>query len=757
MTTRASAVIGLALLVFAMFVDTLVLPGARVLGVAGGDMTQQFLPWRNFGFGELAKGNLALWNPHIFAGAPYFGGMQSALLSPPNWLFLILPLPLAVNWSVALNLWLLGTLTYLWASRRGLHPFAAFVSGALAMFCAPTYLHVMAGHPANLSSMAWIPLQFLAIDEWLARRKPAWCLVGMLAIAMQIFGGHPQYVYFAGIASVVYALTRLAEPQQKRLLALVGVLSFPVGGALLAAVQLLAGVQAVKETVRALPLPIWFAGSFSLPPENLVTLLAPDFFGDFSRHAYWGRWYLWEACLFVGVSGLALASYGILAARVTGKRALLITLAVTIVLACGEYSPLYRILFDWVPLYDRFRGSAKFIFLAALMLALFAGYGLDRILRDRSVSPRAIMVAAAGAVALVIGGAVVSHADWSPIMKAMQATGQTYLDPEKYTSFAFVSESQAFAATSLFVAGLTLAVGVLLALWTKREPRAAFIIGALAIGEVFVFARLHRPTVDSAQAVIPQLRDYFAARPGDYRTLNLWMPDSAMSMGTFDAWGYDPGVTRRYAELMAWIEGEDPDTATQYMRFHRFGPLLTMLRVKYVVMLQNHTMRIFPGNRPPLDRLVLVGAYQVHAQRDSILRAMGAASFDPRKEVILEQPPDPAPVEAETQGRAKIVQEGTDFIDIEADLPNPSVLLVTDAWAEGWRAVPLEGSSQSRYRLVPADYALRAVALGRGHHHLRIEYAPRLFYAGAILSALAWPAWILALVLLGRKKERRHA
>jgi hypothetical protein len=616
---------------------------------------------------------------------------------------------------------------------------------------------VMAGHPANLSSMAWIPLQFLAIDEWLARRKPAWCLVGMLAIAMQIFGGHPQYVYFAGIASGVYALARLAEPQQKRLLALVGVLSFAVGGALLAAVQLLAGVQAVKETVRALPLPIWFAGSFSLPPENLVTLLAPGFFGDFSLHAYWGRWYLWEACLFVGVAGLALASYGIWAARATGKRALLLTLAVTIVLAFGEYSPLYRILFDWVPLYDRFRGSAKFIFLAALMLALFAGYGLDRILRDRSVSPRAIMVAAAGAIALVIGGAVVSHADWGSIVKAMQATGQTYLNPAIYASSAFVSESQAFAATSLFVAGLTLAAGVLLALWTRREPRAAFIIGALAIAEVFVFARLHRPTVESAQGVIPQLREYLAARPGDYRTLNTWMPDSAMSMGTFDAWGYDPGVTRRYAQLMAWIEGEHPDTATQYMRFHRFGPLLTMLRVKYVVTLQNQTMRIFPGSRPPLDRLVLVGSYQVRAQRDSILRAMGAASFDPGKEVILEQPPDPAPVEGETQGLAKIVKEGTDFIDIEADLPNPSVLLVTDAWADGWRAVPLGGSSQSRYRLVPADYALRAVALGRGHHHLRIEYAPRLFYVGAIISALAWPAWIFALVLLRRKKERAHA
>ena len=754
MTTRASAFIGLALLVFAMFVDTLVLPGARVLGVAGADMTQQFLPWREFGFSELAKGNLALWNPHIFAGAPYFGGMQSALLSPPNWLFLILPLSLAVNWSVALNLWLLGALTCLWASRRGLHPFAAFVSGALAMFCAPTFLHVMAGHPANLSSMAWIPLQFLAIDEWLARRKPIWCLIGMFGIAMQIFGGHPQYVYFAGIAAGVYALTRLVEPQQKRLLAVAGLLSIPVGGALLAAVQLLAGVQAVEETVRALPLPIWFAGSFSLPPENLVTLLAPDFFGDFALHAYWGRWYLWEACLFVGVTGLALASYGIWAARATGKGALLITLAVSIVLAFGEYSPLYELLYHWVPLYGRFRGSAKFIFLAALMLALFAGYGLDRILRDRSVSPRAIMIAAAGAAALVIGGVVVSYADWGPVMKAMLATGQTYLAAASYARSAFVSESQAFAATGLFVAGLTLAAGVLLALWTRREPRVAFIIGALAIAEVFVFARLHRPTVDSAQAVIPQLRAYLAARPGDYRTLSLWLPDSAMSMGTFDAWGYDPGVTLRYAELMAWIEGENPDTATQYMTFHRFSPLLAMLRVKYVIMLQNRTIRIFPGSRPPLGRLELIGSYQVHARRDAILGAMGAASFDPGKEAILEQQPDPAPVAEGPRGRATIVREGTDFMDIEADVANPSLLVVTDAWADGWRAVPLDGSSQSSYRLVPADYALRAVALGRGHHHLRIEYAPRLFYIGAVVSALAWPAWLLALWLVRRRKDR---
>jgi hypothetical protein len=756
-TARRAGLFGLALLIVAMFGDLLIAPGSQVLGIEGGDLSDQFLPWRDFGFSELAKGNLALWNPHIFSGAPYFGGMQSALLYPLNWIHLFLPLPLAVNWTIALNLWLLGALTFLWASRREMHPFAAFVSGALAIFCAPVFLQVFAGHLSALSSMAWIPLEFLAIDEWFARRRPAWCLVGMFAVAMQLLGGHPQYAYFAGIATGAYALVRLAEPQRSRLALLAGIVSISVGGALLAAVQLLAGAQAVRETVRALPLPIWFAGSVSLSPENLITLFAPDFFGDYTGHAYWGRWYLWEECAFVGIGGLALAAYGISGSGAIAKRALVATLAVTVILAFGEYSPLYRTLYEWVPLYDRFRGSAKFIFFVALILSLFAGHGFDRILREGKVAPRALVAATAVVVALALSGAVVSGTDWSAVLSAMHATRQTYLDAASYANPAFASMSRSYSALGLYLAAFVLAAGIVLAMWVRRESRAAYVLGALVIAEVFTFARLHRPTFDSSYAVIPQLRDFLASHPGDYRTLNLRTPNSAMSMGTFDAWGYDPGVTRRYAELIAWTQGEDPDIATQYMTFHRFPPLLTMLRVKDIVAFQGHTMHIYPGSAPPLGRLELVGSYQVHTQRDAILRALGAPSFDPRKEVVLEQQPDPAPVQFSMPGRARIVREGTDFMDIEADVPSPSLLLVTDAWADGWRAKPLAGSDQSSYRLMPADYALRAVALGPGHHHLRLEYAPPLFYVGAALSALAWVAWVLGLMLSLRKRTKSHA
>jgi hypothetical protein len=429
-----------------------------------------------------------------------------------------------------------------------------------------------------------------------------------------------------------------------------------------------------------------------------------------------------------------------------GRTALLATAVITVLLALGDSTPLFRVFFDWVPLFSRFRGAGKFIFMTALFLVLFAGYGLDRVLRERTVSIRAVWIGGAITIALCAAATAVRTVDWSMVTAAVLATGQTYANGDALPA------SQAFASLGLVLAGVTLAAAVCLALWTRRERRAAFLLGALAIGEVFAFARMQRTTFDSAQIIMPQLREFLATHPGEYRILNLWYPNTAMSLRAFDAWGYDPGVTRRYAEFINWSEGGDPDRATTYVTFRHFHHLLSMLRVKYVVVLENNVMTIHPAAVPPLRRLEFIGSYQIHGQRAEILRAMGEASFDPRKEVILEREPDPAPIAADTQGSAKVVREGTDFVEIDADVASPSILLVTDAWAPGWHAKALEGSSQNRYDVVSGNYALRAVALGVGKHRLRLEYAPVAFHVGAVVSALAWAAWIVAVFLLWRRK-----
>jgi hypothetical protein len=752
----ATSLGSLALLVLFMFGDLLWAPGHRALGAADTDLYLQFVSWRDFGFRELAQGNIALWNPHIYGGAPYFGGMQAALLYPVNWLFLVLPAALAFNWTIAIDCWLLGACMWLWAWRRGLTPLAAFVAAALLMFSGPHFLHIHAGHVTNLPAMTWVPLIFLAIDEWLAGRNRRWLLVGMLAVALQIFAGHPQYVFYAALTAGLYTLLRLdwrGSDWRRVVVQGAGLAAIYAGGALLAAVQLLTGMQAARETIRDAPLPWEFASMFGFPPENLLTLLAPGFFGDMAAVPYWGRCYLWEMSLFFGVIGLVLAILGGIRGRLPGTRAILVTIAVTFLLALGRNTPLFRPLYDFVPGFDRFRSVSKFSFETIMLACLLAGAGLNALLR---AAPRKGAAIACGGAALAcfIGAGMVASRDLGPTMRAIRATGETFLDPRAYEAGPFVALAGSQAAWSLLVASGVLAIAAALLFGAARGLRLAVpLLAVLAVGEVFLEARRHRPTFDVRSVVNSELAAFLERHPGDHRILNPFNHNAAMSLGVSDVWGFDPGVVRRYAEFITWTQGGDPDAATQYVAFNRLAPALALVRLHYAIVPDEQAARIVEAETPPLPHVLLVSDCVVKQTRGEIFAALEAEGFDPRQTVVLEEEPDPRPEPGGSSGSVRIVRQGTDELEIEAELERPAILLVTDAWTPAWRAVALPGSSQARYVVQPANYALRAVPLAAGRHALRLEYAPGAYRAGAWASLAAGAAWLAAAIFLVRKSD----
>ncbi|HTE05489.1 MAG TPA: hypothetical protein VK824_04770, partial [Planctomycetota bacterium] len=433
----AAAILAAATL--AMFADVLFSAAPRVLSHGRGDLVSQYVHWRTFGFGELSRGNLALWNPHVYLGSPYLGGSQSALLYPPNWIHLALPMALAVNWGVALHVFLAGFFTFLWARRRGLLPVAALLSGLLLMFGGAFFLHIYAGHLSNLCTMAWAPLLLLAIDGWLDVRRSGWIVLGAAAIALMILAGHPQYVYYTAITVALYGALRLAWCP-RRLAAVAGLLAMPALGAGLAAAQLLPSLDAAGESVRSGGTSFEFASTFSFPPENLLTLLSPRLFGDGTDVAYWGRTYLWEVGLFMGLTGLFLAGFGALRGERTTRRFAFTMLAVLLLLALGSHTPLFRLLYDGLPGFDSFRGTAKFGFHASLFLALLAGIGLDRLIRAPGELRRpAAMLAASAVVSAAAATWILSDSrsgdpagNWARLMQAVwsraDAMNEAYLD-----------------------------------------------------------------------------------------------------------------------------------------------------------------------------------------------------------------------------------------------------------------------------------------------------------------------------------------
>jgi hypothetical protein len=680
--------------------------------------------------------------------------MQSALLYPPNLPFLLLPAPAAVNVSIALHAFLVGLFTHLWVARRGLRPLPSFFAGAVAMLGAPHLAHVGAGHLSNLCAMPWVPAALLAVDGLRDRGGLGWALFATASFACLLLAGNPQYALYGTLAVGLWVVA--TWPRSGVGGRAVGRLALAAALAgLVAAAQLWAAASEAPWGLRAERVPWAFAATYSLPPENLVTLLAPAFFGGSGGSAYWGRALLWETNLFVGAAGLVLVLRGAVDAR---GRAAAVVAAVLGLLALGANAPFYRALYEVVPGFDRFRGAAKLAYFAALFGSLLAGIGLDRLLGGARPAKRGIVaVAAAAAVALGSGFGVMrataggGFGEWMQDVRAAGvARGDAHLDAAAYEDPEFVREAGERAARSLELAAGTFAVLALLLAASRRWRRAAVGVAAVGLAELLAFAWSERVAFDPAPPLNEILRNRAAKDESDDRLFNTLAVNSAMTTQAADIWGHDPGTLRRYAELVTFGQGADPDSVEQNVRFATIPPIYAMLRLRAAVVASAGRAQLVPVGAEPLPRWLLVGKWKVAADRDAALAALGAPDFDPRTEVVLETEPVPAPSPDPPVAAVRVLGESTDRIDFEIALDRPSLLVVTDAYHPFWRAEPLPGSASARYEVLPANWTLRGIPLEAGEHRIRLEYRiPGLRAAGAVSlgAALVWlaggVAWLL--------------
>ena len=179
-----------------------------VLSDPGCDIRSLFFAWRWFGFHNLAQGILPLWNPYVFSGTPFVAGMQSALFYPLNFIYLILPTHLAINYSIILQLFLSGVFFYYFIRYFGVERFPAFISSLVYMFAATQVCHIYAGHLAVLSTIIWIPLLFLFLEKYFREDKFLHIILAGFILAFQILAGHIQVTFYTTIGLSLYFLFR---------------------------------------------------------------------------------------------------------------------------------------------------------------------------------------------------------------------------------------------------------------------------------------------------------------------------------------------------------------------------------------------------------------------------------------------------------------------------------------------------------------------------------------------------------------------
>ena len=398
----------------------------------------QFGPWWAYAWETLLSGHLPLWNPLVGMGAPLLANYQSALLYPPNWVYLALYAAGGATW-MAWGMALIAALHLVWAGlgmarlarRLNLNVLAQALSGLA--FGLSGYLVARLGFLSINAAAAWLPWVLLWLTpskgrSGMARRD----LLGLvLCLAFLLLAGHAQTAWYilllAGLWSGLWAFkpltirdsseTRSSLPAFKRLayawlwlgLALILALG-------LSAAQLLPTAEYLAQSQRLSQVGFDFAMNYSFWPWHLLTLIAPGLFGSPVSGDYWGYANYWEDAVYIGLLPLLLAVYAFfksLPGRADTAGPLRILswflaslVAVALLFSLGKNTPVFPWLYQNVPTFEMFQAPARWMLWAEFALALLAGLGAHIWRRPHGWGLYWTRLATMGAFAVSLGAAL---------------------------------------------------------------------------------------------------------------------------------------------------------------------------------------------------------------------------------------------------------------------------------------------------------------------------------------------------------------
>ncbi len=301
----------------------------------GGDLVSFLFPTYRFAAGRLALGELPLWNPTLYGGAPFVADIQAGFLYLPNLiLFLLKPqFPYtALQWLSIAHLYWAGLGMYVllrllrWPLAPVMRPAALF--GAIAFqYSDPLLLHV--GNLNLIAVLSWLPWVMaalaLALEPEPGRQRLAWAGAAGALFALANYAGHAQSTIYLGLSVAVYTLLHAAaalwpaapvgqelpdawgRDERRRVagqhaLTLVIVLGL---AALLSAPILLPALELAGYTARS-DFAYQDTVAFSLAPMQAIGLITPGFFGR-GPALHWGLWERVETP-YAGVATLLLAA-----------------------------------------------------------------------------------------------------------------------------------------------------------------------------------------------------------------------------------------------------------------------------------------------------------------------------------------------------------------------------------------------------------------------------------------------------------------
>lgn len=736
------------------------------------DVVRQLFPWRELAIDILKSGQIPLWNPYAFSGTPLLANIQTAIFYPINVLFFFFDAKIAWVIYILFQPLLAFIFMYLFLRSLSLSKYASLFSAVSFGFIG--YITAWLEWGVVGHSAVWLPLALWGITNYFKNLDKRYLLTVSLALGCSIFAGHIQTTTYVFIMSYTYYLllgfnSKILGEQRLRKIILSSWCFFLAFG--LTAIQLFPGLQLFLLSSRNVVDAIGVFHNLQLPFSHIVTIIAPDFFGNPATGNFWSRDYT-EFMAYTGIIVFCFAFIGIIHTyKDTTVRFFTLFSLLAILLALP--TPFSDLLITLkIPVLNS-GAPTRILFLFQFSLVVLAAFGIDAWIKEKKFKLISLLpiLLSYGLLILFVQSITLFFKQGDLLANLSVIKRNVFLP----TGIAFVTLLLILAANKLH----------------RFKLLIFFCILFIAAIEYQYFLYKYSPFAPLSymyphHLVVTHLRE----TTPPYRVFGY--ENSRIDTNLPTQWrilspeGYDPLYIQRYGELM--FAGADGYFKPAFMRADAAFPdsqsvndiqqkqtLLNLLGVRYAMyrldkpsrelqpitsrfsedrfklIWQSYSWQVYE-NKKSLPRALTFYNYTVEKQDEKILSKLLLKDFPYQDEVILEEklsavkntPDLPA-------SPAKITTYSPNKVIVKAKAEADGLLFLSDNFYPGWEAF-VDGKPTKIYR---ADYTFRAVPIKKGAHEIRFEYKPKIFIAGAVISALSLFTIVSMFTILGIR-NRRH-
>ena len=412
------------------------------------DLVLQNYVWKQYINDTIRSGDIPLWNPHLFGGAPFLATGQNAAYYPFALIFMVIPLAKAYGWYTLSQLWLAGIFGYILGLALHQRPKSAFIVGLIVQ--GSGFMLVSAAvFPMMIGAAIWLPLLLACLEKIIdATTEPngdgntlPWATLCALALGLQILAGHIEITYYTLLIMALFSAWRLAarawggkwhlggqrertEVTRRIIRPFLWLIATVSVGLMLGGIQFIPFYEVGASNFREGSSTLAEVRSWAFPVRRVLTFGLPNFFGNPSHHQFtdaftgeirpftsniygepnphgagtsnWGIKNYVEGGVYLGIISLLLTVLGVYGAfrkqkrgsgAGIGRRRSVAGFFATLALLSLSFvfgTPLYAILYYGLPGINQLHSPFRWVYPLSICVAVLAGYGVEYLQETRA-------------------------------------------------------------------------------------------------------------------------------------------------------------------------------------------------------------------------------------------------------------------------------------------------------------------------------------------------------------------------------------